>query len=259
MPSELCSLALSGGLIHVPNCGGFSMRFIQRVAVLLWLGVVPVSALAEDWSERQIPKLPKNEEAVRLFNGEDFTGWEGQIENYFSIEDGEIVAKNTKDNAPKASTYLVTKKKYRNFRLIFEAKLVQSEMHSGIALWGKTVEKANDPYSYRGHLVMFPSGYGYYDLYRRNSIYRDKDRVAKKAGKQHDWNRMEILATGNRIRHVINGKLVADWSDPKPELCQSGPIGLQLHSNKVPQEVRFRGLVLTENPNEELVTVEKEK
>ena len=92
---------------------------------------------------------------------------------------------------------------------------------------------------------------------RRNSVYRDAQGTAKKAGKQHDWNRMEILAIGNRIRHVINGQLVADWSDPKPELCQPGPIGLQLHSNKVPQEVRWRGLVLSENPEDRLITVAK--
>ena len=54
---------------------------------------------------------------------------------------------------------------------------------------------------------------------------------------------------------TVDGKLVADWTDPKPELCGTGPIGLQLHSNKVPQEVHFRGLVLTEDPLDELVTV----
>ena len=43
-----------------------------------------------------------------------------------------------------------------------------------------------------------------------------------------------------------------------PELCQAGPIGLQLHSNSVPQEVQFRGLILSEDPKkEELITVEK--
>lgn len=214
------------------------------------------SCSAADWSEEQISKLPEGEKPIRLFNGSDFSGWEGQTEKYFSIQDGIIVARNEKENAPQASTYLVTKKKYRNFRLIFESKLVTSEMHSGIALWGKTVEKKGDPFSYRGHLVMYPSGYGFWDLYRRNSIYRDKEGVAKKAGKQHDWNRMEILAIGNRIRHVINGKAVADWSDPKPELCESGPIGLQLHSNRVPQEVHFRGLILTEDPEDRLVTVD---
>ncbi|MFN5298896.1 MAG: DUF1080 domain-containing protein, partial [Planctomycetaceae bacterium] len=70
-------------------------------------------------------------------------------------------------NAPAASTYLVTNRKYRNFRLLFESRLVTSEMHSGIALWGRNVEKGGDPWSYQGHLVMYPSGYGYYDLFRR--------------------------------------------------------------------------------------------
>ena len=65
---------------------------------------------------------------------------------------------------------------------------------------------------------------------------------------------MEILAVGSRIRLAVNGKAVLDWTDPKPELCGSGPLGLQLHSNKVPQEVRFRGLRLVENPEDILVT-----
>jgi CubicO group peptidase (beta-lactamase class C family) len=230
----------------------------QSLAAVVLLTSLTTSAVADSknagWAEQQIAKLPKGEKPIHLFDGKDLTGWEGQTKKHFSVKDGIIVAKNGKDNAPKASTYLVTKKKYRNFRLIFEAKLVKSETHSGIALWGKTVKKAGDPYSYMGHLVMFPSGYGYYDLYRRNSIYRDTKGVARKAGKQHGWNRMEILAIGNRIRHVVNGVAAADWSDPKPEYCQAGPIGLQLHSNKVPQEVQFRGLILTENPENRLVT-----
>ncbi len=227
------------------------MRFLVGcLLITAWVS----AASAEDWSQAQIAKFPKSEKPVRLFNGKDFTGWEGQIERHFSIDNGVIVARNGKENAPKASTYLVTEKKYRNFRLVFESKLVTSEMHSGISLWGESITKADDPFSYRGHLVMFPSNWGFYDLYRRNSIYRDKDKAAKKAGRQHDWNQMEILAIGSRIRHVVNGKLAADWTDPKPELCQSGPIGLQLHSNKVPQEVRFRGLVLSENPEDRVIT-----
>jgi hypothetical protein len=212
-------------------------------------------AAPTDWSTQQLTKLPSTEKAIHLFDGKTLSGWQGQTAKYFSVADGVIVAKNDEADAPKASTYLMTEKSYRNFRLIFEAKLVASEMHSGISLWGKAIEKENDPYSYTGHLVMFPSAYGYWDLYRRNSIYKDDAGAAKKAGKQHDWNQMEILAIGNRIRHVINGQAVADWSDPQPELCQSGPIGLQLHSNKVAQEIQFRGLILTENPEDRLITV----
>jgi Domain of Unknown Function (DUF1080) len=236
-------------------------RFGLAVFVVAVVGILLSARLcaADDWSEKQVSKLPKGEEPIHLFNGTDLSGWKGQIGKYFSVEDGEIAGRNGKENAPVASTYLVTDKKYRNFRLIFEAKLVTGEVHSGIALWGKTVEKSGDPYSYMGHLVMFPSGYGYHDLYRRNGIYSDKSGAARRAGKQHDWNRMEILAIGNRIRHVINGKEVADWSDPHPEFCELGPIGLQLHSNKNPEEMRFRGLILTVDPRDELVTVSSGK
>lgn len=214
------------------------------------------SLIADDWSADQIPKLPSSEVPIHLFNGKDLDGWDGHLGKYFSVEDGVIVGRNSSENAPKSSTYLLTKKAYRNFRLIVESRLVTSEMHSGISFWGKAVEKEEGPFTYQGHLVMYPSAYGYYDLFGRNSVFKDTLEVAQNVGKQHDWNRMEILAVGNRIRHVVNGRLVADWSDPKPETCIEGPIGLQLHSNEVAQEVQWRGLVLTENPTDQLVTAD---
>ncbi len=235
-------------MIQPRNCSG--MTSLLWVVLLVGTGQ---SAMA-DWSEDQIPRLPNSEVPIHLFNGSDLSGWEGHIGKYFTVENGMIIGKNTDENAPRSSTYLLSKNKYRNFRLIFESRLVTSEMHSGISLWGKIIEKDEGPFTYQGHLVMYPSGYGYYDLFRRNSVFLDTLGVAKRAGVQHDWNRMEILAIGNRIRHVINGQLVADWSDPQPELCESGPVGLQLHSNKVAQEVQWRGLILTENPQETLVT-----
>jgi|688.fasta_scaffold102954_2 type 1 glutamine amidotransferase len=225
-------------------------------AAELALSAGEIAAVA-DWSHGV--KLPSEEQArcVSLFNGRDFEGWEGHMD-YWSIEGGEIVAKNTTANAPKVSTYLLTKKPYRNFRLLLEGKLVTSEMHSGVAIWGKKFEKDGETSSYQGHLVMFPSGWGLYDLFRRNGLSGDQEGRAKAAaeGRQHDWNRLEILAIGSRIRLAVNGREVLDWTDPNPELCGEGPIGLQLHSNAVPQEVRFRGLVLVENPIDSLVTAE---
>ena len=211
---------------------------------------------ADDWASTV--KFPTSEKPVALWNGKNFDGWEGNTgENgtpkYFSIKDGAIVARNESDNAPAVSNYLLTKKQYQNFRLVFEGKLAESSMHSGIAFWGRKYEKDGQPNSFQGHLVMFPSGWGYYDLFGRNSIYKDDGR-AKKADNK-DWNKMEILAVAPRIRLAVNGQLVADWSDAKPETCVAGPIGLQHHSNKVPQEIRFRGLILSENPEDRMVTV----
>lgn len=199
-------------------------------------------------------------QTIKLFNGKNLDGWEG-YHDLWSVENGEIVGKNTKPI--KYSTYLLTKDKYRDFRLVLSAKLVKSEMHSGVALWGRIFtmpDNVTDPkaarteYTYQGHLVMFPSGYGMYDLYRRNGLPVNGE-PARKVGKQHDWNDIEILALGNRIKVAINGHAVVDYTEKMPETIMDGPIGLQLHSNNVPQEVRFKGLVLTTNPEDKLVTV----
>ena len=123
-------------------------------------------------------------------------------------------------------------------------------MHSGIALWGEIAPSRGDDYTYKGHLVMFPSGWGLYDLYGRAGGLKVDAEPAKKVCKQHDWNDMEIFAQGNRIRLVANGVLVVDWRDPEPDRIQEAPIGLQLHSNTVPQEVQFKGLVLTTFPDD---------
>ena len=112
-----------------------------------------------------------------------------------------------------------------------------------------------DPHTYAGHLVMFPSGWGMYDLFGRNGLPVDAA-PAKKVGKQHDWNEIEILAQGNRVRVAVNGSQVIDWRDPEPDRIQEAPIGLQLHSNTVPQEVHFKDLKLTTFPPEDkLLTV----
>ncbi|MCE9544958.1 MAG: DUF1080 domain-containing protein [Planctomycetia bacterium] len=231
------------------------IRYEKTSAALATVMLLMASAArAEDWSEQQIARLPATEKAVHLFNGKDLTGWTGQIDPYWSVVDGLIVGKNDKQNAPQVSTYLLTEKKYRNFRLLLEAKLVTSEMHTGVALWGKQFAKGGQQFSYQGHLVMFPGDFGIYDLFRRNVIYKDKDHAAKPAGHQHEWNQLELLAIGSRIRLAINGHDVADWTDSKPELCQAGPLGLQLHANNRPQEVNFRGLILSENPEDKLIT-----
>lgn len=188
---------------------------------------------------------------MKLFNGKDLSGWVGH-EKYWSVQDGVIVGKNT-DVVP-VSTYLLTEKSYSDFRLVFDFMLAESEMHSGIAMWGRIAPEQGDPYTYAGHLVMFPSDYGFYDLYGRHGIFANAE-TSKPIGKQHDWNQIEILAQGDRIRFALNGVLISDWREPQPERIKKAPIGLQLHSNQVPQEVRFKGLELDESPEDHLVTV----
>lgn len=223
---------------------------IRRTCVLLTVILGTASTHAQDKAPK-IPPKPGKTKTVEIFNGKDLTGWVGH-DKYWSVKDGVIIGKNT-ERVP-VSTYLLTKQKFSDFRLVFEFKLAKSEMHSGIAMWGRVAPERGDKYTYAGHLVMFPSGYGFYDLYGRNMIHRNSAK-AKKVGKQHDWNKMEILAQGNRIRFVLNGVLISDWREPLPKRIKEAPIGLQLHSNRVPQEVQFKNLKLETFPADKLVTL----
>ena len=222
-------------------------------AVLLAVGIV-VTVCGPVIRAEETPLAPPAEgesETIKLFNGRDLDGWVGH-KKYWSVRDGVIVGKN--NTRVPVSTYLLTKRKFSDFRLLATVKLARSEMHSGIAMWGRAAPEKGDPYTYAGHLVMFPSGWGLYDLYGRNGLPVDGT-PAKKVGKQHDWNQLEILAQGNRIRLAVNGVQVVDWRDPEPERIQEGPIGLQLHSNNEPQEVQFKDLVLTTFPEDKLITI----
>jgi len=234
---------------------------LMSLAAAVLVGTEAVSA-DKDKPVPEVAPLKGKSETIHLFNGKDLQGWEG-YEDLWSVKDGVIVAKNT--SPLKFSTYLLTKGKYTDFRLVFAAKLLPgSETHSGVAFWGevrpsvsKEPEKDRTKYTYAGHLVMFPSGWGMFDLFGRNGLKVDGG-PAKKVGKQHDWNDMEILAQGNRVRFAVNGHAVVDWRDPEPNRIKEGPIGLQLHSNGPPQELHFKGLVLTTFPPEDRLTTVKE-
>jgi hypothetical protein len=232
-------------------------RALSLLFALFCLRSPSLHAQEKDWA-RSV-RFPKGEKRVVLFNGRDLTGWEGRIERYWSVDEGVIKGAN-EDEVP-ASTYLFTKKSYRNFRLLLEVKQTRGEryspMHSAVGALGEMFSDKDDKYSFRGPLLMFCNDWGIWDANRRNRIYpAGAGRVDHPAEKVGEWNKIEILVVGNRIRMVLNGKMAMDFTD-KPEMLMESPIGLQLHSNDRPQEWRFRGLVLGENPKNTLLTLGK--
>jgi hypothetical protein len=224
------------------------------LGLLAFTSVLPADKAGDEKTKAvEVPPLEGKSETIVLFNGKDLDGWEG-YKDHWSVEDGVIVGKNTKP-VP-VSTYLLTKKKFTDFRLHAKVKQVKSKMHSGIAFWGKVLPeggqytKVRGKYTYAGHLVMFPFGWSMYDLFGRNGLPVDGG-PAHKVGSDTDWNDLIILAQGNRVRVVVNGTLVVDWRDPLPKRILEAPIGLQLHANdKEHEEVHFKDLEITTFPSD---------
>lgn len=221
--------------------------------------IIGSTAFAEtptpNWAETV--KLPASETAVKLFNGKNLTGWEGQIEKYWSVNDDAIRGTNTTPVA--ASTYLFTKDSYRDFRLLLEVKQTRGEkfstMHSAVCALGEKFEDKGDSFSFRGPLLMFCNDWGVWDANRRNRVFPaghggQWPQAGEKVG---DWNRIEILVIGDHIRMVVNGEKFMDFTD-KADVLKASPIGLQIHANNQAQEFHFRGLILSQKPEDRLLT-----
>jgi hypothetical protein len=93
------------------------IRLLLSSAVCVTAALLVLPATADDKKDEAPIVQPRKgrSETIKLFNGKDLDGWEG-FEEYWSVKDGVIVGKN-KDEV-KVSTYLLTKKKFSDFRLL---------------------------------------------------------------------------------------------------------------------------------------------
>ena len=244
------------GIMDTPGglklqCEGHDVRYRNT-----WIKELNLEQPVTDFSEPTVAEaaIPKTETVQHLFNGKDLSGWQGDPSRW-SVDHGMIRGAN--DDKVASSTYLFTDKKVRNFRLLLEVKQTMSErhstMHSAVAALGEQFTDAGDnKFGFKGPLLMFCHDWGIWDAHRRNRV--APGGPGGELEKKAEWNQIEILVNDNRIRMAANGKEVFDFTD-KPEMLQSCPIGLQLHSNDKPQQYHFRNLLLTENPGTDLVTV----
>lgn len=224
-----------------------SIRFVVLIPAALLLSFQHV-CVSQDAPE--IPPRKGRSANILLFNGKDLSGWTSDG-NFWSVADGDIVGRHSEPL--ESSTYLTTEADFSDFRLTFEFRLTEPATQSGIALWGSQETDS----SYAGRLIALPPRSGIYDLPEDKKLHDNADK-ARAVVRQNEWNRMEILAQGNRIRIVLNGTQITDWRDPEPDQILPGPIGLQLHESNTAQEVRFRKLLLETFPENRLTTLPRE-
>ena len=219
---------------------------------LLALLALASTALAED----------KN-----LFNGKDLTGWKGL--DFWSVEDGCITGRTTKEKPTKGNTFLVYKDEVADFELTFKYKIIGG--NSGVQYRSKlTDEKA---FVVAGYQADFEAGKTYSGI-----LYEEKGRgilaqrgqktvikegaapnkpkieVAGEVGKSaeiqakikaDDWNDYRIVAKGGHLQHFINGVQTIDVTDETAVGAKKGLLALQLHAGP-PMVVQFKDIVLKE-------------
>lgn len=192
-------------------------------------------------------KNTSNREAISLFDGKTFSGWEGDTLTTWSIKNGTIVGGSLNEMVPQ-NDFLCTKGTYTNFILKLKIKLTGHEgfVNSGIQFRSKRLKEP--AHEMTGYQADWGENYwaSLYDESRRNKTLMapDSSKVLQwiKVG---DWNDYEIKAENSRIRLYINGHLTVDYTEEDTTIPESGLIGLQIHGGGKAL-VAFKDIIIEE-------------
>jgi hypothetical protein len=194
---------------------------------------------------------------VRLFNGEDLTGWVTRGEdNAWMVEDGVLTVKrDVMDGREHNFDYLWTEDTYGDFILDLEFKVIEGT-NSGIFF---RTSDLKDPV-YTGLEVQVCNSYGRANRNRKGTagaIYDCLKPTKNAINKPGEWNHCMLRCEDSNVKVEINGEQVIDmdldrwteagWNPPGPEseraknkfpraikdFARVGHIGFQDHGRPV--------------------------
>jgi hypothetical protein len=176
-----------------------------------------------------------------LFNGRDLSGWVVMHGGEWTIENGELVARNGvawTTNPAKSGSWLRTEKEYGDFILELEYQ-VNTKGNSGVFLRSGT--ERNPAFTGHEMQILDDAGLTEPKKWSTGALY-DVVAATRLASKPAgEWNTVRIEARGPRVLIDLNGTRIIDH---EPVRSLRGYLGLQNHDDKA--VTRFRNLRLTE-------------
>ncbi|MCI0389737.1 MAG: DUF1080 domain-containing protein [Acidobacteria bacterium] len=198
-----------------------------------------------------------------IFDGKTLKGWDGDSA-FWRVEDATIIGESAADKPLKANTFLIWRGgQPKDFELKLEYRI--NSTNSGVQYRsvelpevGKWVMKGYQAdidfqNTYTGQLYE-ERGRGF--LAMRGQMTRlqqgAKRVVANLSGgedlksliKVNDWNQLHIIARGNALTHILNGRLMAvAIDDDVTNRAMGGLIGFQMHVGP-PMKIEYRNIWL---------------
>lgn len=184
---------------------------------------------------------------VRLFNGANLDGWEGDP-TVFRVSDGAIVG-GSLDSPVKHNEFLCTTREFGDFELRLQARLLGQGQNAGIQFRSRRVPDHFEVSGYQADMGRFGKDNiwgALYDESRRNKFLAVPDQAAiVKTVREKDWNDLIIRCEGPRIQIWVNGLQTVDYTENDISISRSGVIGLQIHGG-APAEAVYRNIFIKE-------------
>ena len=202
------------------------------------------------WAEEETaPAKPAEPQKIRLFNGENFEGWDFYLEEEgadpaatWQVRDGVIHC----TGVPKG--YMRTQKAYDNYRLTFQWRWPESAGNSGALLhisgedkiWPKCIEAQLKSENAGDFWLMEGTSCAQRAAPDNNHIVKNQAHNEKPLT---HWNTMKVECRGDRIRVWVNGLL-----QNKATQCTVSSGRLAFQSEGAP--IEFRSMTLEPLPEQ---------
>ena len=176
-----------------------------------------------------------------FFNGKDLAGFEGLLDQFWSVKDNAIVG----TTAPKGinfNTFLCSKKTFKDFEMQFQVKLTKSG-NSGIQIRSHIHNK--EKFAVTGPQCDMGGPY-WGSLYGENfgGMMKAADaKLVKEILKEGDFNDYYIKCVDKHVTIKLNGKTTVDMEFPK--MPEEGIIAFQIHGGPA-MEVVFKNIQFKE-------------
>lgn len=200
---------------------------------------------------------------ISIFDGTSLKGWRPGDASYWSVEEGAITARITKEHPCSVNQYLVYEGGNRaDFELKLEARMNGNGAINGGFQFRSRQLPDNDVCGYQMDnnlqtpwLVRLYDEYGRHDLALRGeraTFDKDGNRsvepLPEGAGdawfKLEEWHEYHLVCVGNKISLRVNDRLAAEIEDNDLRRAEpQGILALQLHSGPE-TEVQFRNIRL---------------
>ena len=236
-----------------------SISSLVLVILLVCGAMTHIGAAERATSAAVEPKRlpPPYSGCVRIFNGQDFDGWEADASTW-SITNGAM------RGVAGTSRLAYTKKDYGSFRLIFTARMNPvNRDHLGVLFWGdRPTNSAKPKIDNAGWIQFMPPHGAMWDYHPPKHRNLPHETLAPGPRDFTQWYTTEMLCNieNGTMRAAVNGVEIARYTHPFPserndpeKRIVPGPIGMFRHGGGASE---YKDIYLEPNPKEDkLITV----
>ena len=184
---------------------------------------------------------------MSLFDGKTIENWNGN-KKIFRVENGTIIGGSLKERIPN-NEFLSTSKKYGDFELRLQAKLIGEGKNAGVQFRTKRIPNHHEVIGYQCDMGLMGAKNIWGSLYdesrRRKFLAEAKQATLLKKFKTNDWNDLRIVCKGAQVQIWVNGVQTVNYREKDDQIERDGIIALQIHGG-APAEASYRHIRIKE-------------